>query len=48
MQKKGDYKVKGWDMNTSPFRDRKSGLRWEGGNIKGVNAKRASRRRFLK
>jgi hypothetical protein len=46
--KKGEYNVKGWDMNTSPFRDRKSGLRWEGGNIKGVNAKRESRRRFLR
>jgi hypothetical protein len=45
---KEDYKVKGWDMNTSPFRERRSGLRWEGGNIKGANAKRGTKRGFLK
>jgi hypothetical protein len=39
---------KGWDMNTSPFRERKSGLTWGGGNIKGANATRGNRRSFLK
>ena len=38
----------GWDMNTSPFRERKSGLTWGGGNIKGANATRGKRRSFLK
>ena len=45
---KGETPAKGWGMNDSPYRDRKSGLRWEGGNIKGVTAKRGSRRSFLK
>jgi|GEM_PF-863392 len=39
---------KGWDMNTSPFRERKSGLTWGGGNIKGSNATRGTRRKFMK
>jgi len=38
----------GWNMNSSPFRERKSGLSWEGGNIKASGAKRGSRRKFLK
>ncbi len=40
--------AKGWGMNNSPFRDRKSGLTWGGGNVKGVNATRGRRKRFLK
>ena len=39
---------KGWDMNTSPFRERKSGLTWGGGNIKGSSATRGTRRKFLR
>jgi hypothetical protein len=45
---KGDLEAKGWGMNNSPFRERKSGLTWGGGNIKGANAKRGTRRNFLK
>jgi len=41
-------KVKGWSMNSSPFRERKSGLTWGGGNIKGANATRGNRKQFLK
>ena len=37
---------KGWGMNNSPFRSRKSGLNWGGGNIKGANAERENRRKF--
>jgi len=40
--------AKGWNMNTSPFRERKGGLTWGGGNIKGANATRGTRRSFLK
>jgi hypothetical protein len=45
---KGDLVAKGWGMNNSPFRERKSGLTWGGGNIKGANATRGTRRNFLK
>jgi hypothetical protein len=45
---KGSLETKGWGMNNSPFRERKSGLTWGGGNIKGANAKRETRRNFLK
>lgn len=45
---KGNLEAKGWGMNNSPFRERKSGLTWGGGNIKGANAKRETRRNFLK
>jgi energy-coupling factor transporter transmembrane protein EcfT len=45
---KGDSKNKGWGMNNSPFRERKSGLTWGGGNIKGANASRGTRKSFLK
>ena len=38
----------GWNMNNSPFRERKSGLTWGGGNIKAANASRGKRREFLK
>ncbi|WP_462280168.1 hypothetical protein [Salinivirga cyanobacteriivorans] len=41
-------RAKGWDMNTSPFRKRKSGLTWGGGNVKGANASRGKRRSFLR
>lgn len=40
--------TKGWGMNDSPFRERKSGLTWGGGNIKGASAKRGKRKTFLK
>jgi hypothetical protein len=40
-------KTKGWSMNSSPFRKRKSGLTWGGGNIKGANATRGTRKSFL-
>ena len=46
--KKSDSKIKGWGMNDSPFRKRKSGLVWGGGNIKGANASRGKKRSFLK
>lgn len=46
--KAGENKTKGWDMNSSPYRERKSGLTWEGGNIKGTNATRGRRKPFLK
>ncbi len=41
-------KFKGWDMNNSPYRQRKSGLTWGGGNIKAANATRGERKSFLK
>lgn len=47
-KEKGDSKNKGWGMNNSPFRERKSGLTWGGGNIHGVNASRGKRKSFLK
>lgn len=40
--------VKGWGMNNSPFRERKSGVTWGGGNIHGANASREKRKSFLK
>jgi len=45
---KGKFKAKGWGMNHSPFRERKSGLTWGGGNIKGAGASRGTRKSFLK
>lgn len=36
-----------WGINKSPFRDRKSGLTWGGGNVHAANAKRGKRRGFL-
>ncbi len=47
-EKKGDSKAKGWVVNNSPYRERKSGLSWGGGNIKGSVASRGTRRPFLK
>jgi len=38
---------KGWSMNNSPFRERKTGLTWSGGNMKGANASRNTRKRFM-
>ena len=38
----------GWGMNDSPFRERKSGLTWGGGNIRAAEATRGTRRKFLK
>ena len=40
--------TKGWGMNDSPFRERKSSLTWGGGNIKGASAKRGTQKSFLK
>jgi hypothetical protein len=39
---------KGWSMNDSPFRERKSGLTWGGGNIRAAEATRGTRRSFLR
>lgn len=36
---------KGWSMNNSPFRDRRSGVTWGGGNIHAANAARGNRKR---
>ncbi|MCF8346189.1 MAG: hypothetical protein K9G38_03185 [Bacteroidales bacterium] len=36
--------TKGWSMNNSPFRKRRSGVEWSGGNIHAANAKRGTRR----
>jgi len=36
----------GWNMNTSPFRSRKTGVSWGGGNIHAAEAKRGRRRSF--
>ncbi|MFY0651185.1 MAG: hypothetical protein JXQ96_04090 [Cyclobacteriaceae bacterium] len=44
---KKEVAFKGWGMNNSPFRKRKSGLEWSGGNIKGAKAQRPERRSFL-
>ena len=38
----------GWGMNDSPFRERKSGLTWGGGNIRAAEATRGTRRKFLR
>ncbi|MFW5820147.1 MAG: hypothetical protein ACOCWA_02570 [Bacteroidota bacterium] len=46
-KKDAKTKAKGWNMNNSPFRERRSGLNWGGGNIHAANAKRGSRRKFL-
>lgn len=43
-----EIKSKGWGMNNSPYSERKSGLTWGGGNMKGANASRGTRRPFLK
>ncbi|MCF8309488.1 MAG: hypothetical protein K9I68_10810 [Bacteroidales bacterium] len=41
-------KRKGYGVSGSPYRERSSGLRWEGGSVYGANAKRGSRRSFLR
>ncbi|MCF8231889.1 MAG: hypothetical protein K9J27_06830 [Bacteroidales bacterium] len=41
-------KRKGYGVSNSPYRERSSGLRWEGGSVYGANAKRGSRRSFLR
>ncbi len=43
-----DSKTKGWGMNNSPFRERRSGMTWGGGNIHGANASRGKRKSFLR
>jgi hypothetical protein len=45
---KASQSARGWGMNDSPFRERKSGLTWGGGNIKAAEATRGTRRKFLK
>lgn len=45
---KGNSETKGWGISNSPFRERKSGLTWGGGNIKGASASRGTRKSFLK
>jgi hypothetical protein len=40
--------TKGWSMNDSPFRTRKSGLTWNGGNVHAANASRGTRKVLLK
>ncbi len=47
-KEKGDLKNKNRGMNNSPYRERKSGLTWGGGNIHGANASRGKRKSFLK
>jgi len=44
---KSESKTKGSGKNDLPFRERKSGLTWGGGNIHGANAARGTRKRFL-
>lgn len=46
MQENGGEKSS-WEINKSPFRQRKSGLTWGGGNVHASNAKRGERRGFL-
>ena len=48
LNKKNKATTKGWGMNDSPFRERKSGLTWGGGNINGANAKSGTRKSCLK
>lgn len=44
----GKSEIKGWSMNNSPFRERRSGVTWGGGNIKGANATRGKRKSIFK
>jgi len=46
--KKGNSVTKGWGMNNSPYRERKSGLNWGGGNIHASVASRKTRKSFLR
>jgi len=46
--KPGENTTEGWSMNNSPFRERKSGLNWGGGNIHALNATRGKRKSFGK
>ncbi len=39
----GKSEIKGWSMNNSPYRKRKSGINWGGGNVHGANASRGTR-----
>jgi len=47
-KKNKNHKRKGYGISDSPYRERNSGLRWEGGSVYGANAKRGSRRSFLR
>ena len=49
-QTEGGKKIKrkGYGASNSPYRERSSGLRWEGGSVYGANARRGSRRSFLR
>lgn len=46
--KKGKSIRKGWGMNNSPFRERRSGLNWGGGNIHASVGTRKTRKSFLR
>ncbi len=41
---KSSKNSKGWSMNNSPYRERKSGLTWGSGNIHAANASRGTRK----
>lgn len=47
-KEQGKATSKGWSMNNSPFRSRRSGLSWGGGNLHAANAKRGERKSFLR
>jgi len=47
-EKHKQRKRKGYGISKSPYRERNSGLRWEGGSVYGANPKRGSRRSFLR
>jgi high-affinity Fe2+/Pb2+ permease len=44
--KSAGKRAEGWNMNNSPFRERRSGLQWGGGNIHAAEASRGKRRSF--
>lgn len=46
-ESKESVDIKSWGMNDSPYRERKSGLIWGGGNIHASNATRPTRKKFL-
>jgi len=48
IQPERDSTTKGRGINISPFRERRSGLTWGGGNVKGANATRGTRKTFLR
>lgn len=46
--KKDKTPFKGWGMNNSPFKERKSGATWSGHSVHGASVSRNTRRKFLK